>query len=177
MARILGNGTRQRSRVFNELQSYYLFEDLFGRPGKGKVEHLVGFIRSDHLVPVPHVESLVVLNDDLAAQCRRRLNDRLRRHTETIGERFGRDRGAFMPLPPSSYDACDRRPGRVSSLSLVRYCNDEYSVPVRAPHLGISASLHIRSRIGWQRSRYAEPLRGTRRRGAIGSARRLRKDS
>ena len=35
VARILGDGSRQRTRVFNELQSHYLFADRFGRPGKG----------------------------------------------------------------------------------------------------------------------------------------------
>ena len=32
VARILGDGTRQRTRTFAELQSHYLFEDRFGRP-------------------------------------------------------------------------------------------------------------------------------------------------
>ena len=45
----------------------------------------------------------------------------LRRHTETIGERFARDRQALLPLPPVPYDACDQRSTRVTSLSLVRY--------------------------------------------------------
>jgi transposase len=138
VARILGDGTRQRTRVFSELQSHYLFEDRFGRPGKGndkgKVENLVGFIRRNYLVPVPHVDSLEALNDDLAAQCRRRLDDRLRRHTETIGERLGRDREALLEGPPVPYEPCDRCPGRVSSLSLVRYRNNDYSVPVAYGH-------------------------------------------
>ena len=47
VARILGDGKRQRTRVFSELQSHYLFTDRFGRPGKGndkgKVEGLVGY--------------------------------------------------------------------------------------------------------------------------------------
>ena len=46
VAKILGDGRRQRTRAFTELQSHYLFEDRFGRPGKGndkgKVEGLVG---------------------------------------------------------------------------------------------------------------------------------------
>ena len=33
VARILGDGKRQRTRVFTELQSHYLFENRFGRPG------------------------------------------------------------------------------------------------------------------------------------------------
>jgi transposase len=82
VARILGDGRRQRTRVFSELQSHYLFADRFGRPGKGndkgKVEGLVGFIRRNHLVPVPHAASFDALNEDLLTACRRRLDDRLR---------------------------------------------------------------------------------------------------
>src|SRR5271166_3040038 len=44
VARILGDGKRQRTRAFTELVSHYLFQDRFGRPGKGndkgKVEAL-----------------------------------------------------------------------------------------------------------------------------------------
>src|SRR5437870_2887436 len=53
--------------------------------------------------------------------CRRRLGDRLRGHEETIGERLVRDLAAFHTLPASPYDACEKKTGRVSSLSLVRY--------------------------------------------------------
>ena len=35
VAKILGDGTRQCSTMFCALQSHYLFEDRFGRPGKG----------------------------------------------------------------------------------------------------------------------------------------------
>ena len=137
VARILGDGKRQRTRVFTELQSHYLFEDRFGRPGKGndkgKVEGLVGFIRRNFLVPVPRVESIEAPNDDLAGQCRRRQAARLRGHKETIGERLARDRQALLPLPPAPYDACDKRPGRVSSLSLLRYRGNDYSVPGHRP--------------------------------------------
>ena len=112
VARILGDGKRQRTRVFTELQSHYLFEDRFGRPGKGndkgKVEGLVGFIRRNFLVPVPRAESFAALNDALAEQCRRRQAARLRGHKETIGERLERDRQVLLPLPPAPYDACDR---------------------------------------------------------------------
>ena len=34
VARILGDGTRQRTQVFCELPSHYLFADRFGRPGR-----------------------------------------------------------------------------------------------------------------------------------------------
>ena len=70
VARILGDGKRQRTRVFSELQSHYLFEDRFGRPGKGndkgKVEGLVGWIRRNFLVPMPRAASFEALNAKLA---------------------------------------------------------------------------------------------------------------
>ena len=66
MARILGDGTRQRTRMFSELQSHYLFADRFGRPGKGndkgKVEGLVGYARRNFLVPIPRVTNFAELN-------------------------------------------------------------------------------------------------------------------
>ena len=58
----------------------------------------------------------------------------MRRHTETIEERCERDRQAWLPLPPTPYDACDKRSTRVTSLSLVRYRANDYSVPTRYGH-------------------------------------------
>src|SRR5499427_304888 len=138
VARILGDGMRQRTRVFSELQSHYLFADRFGRPGKGndkgKVEGLVGWIRRNLLVPVPRATSLDALNEHLLEGCRRRLGDRLRGHQETIGERLVGDLVAFHDLPPAPYDACEKKAGRVSSLSLVRYRGTDYSVPTAYGH-------------------------------------------
>jgi transposase len=138
VARILGDGRRQRTRVFGELQSHYLFADRFGRPGKGndkgKVEGLVGLIRRNYLVPLPHAVSFDALNKDLLTACRRRLDDRLRGHDETIGERMARDLVALHDLPPTPYDACEKQAGRVSSLSLVRYRGTDYSVPTAYGH-------------------------------------------
>lgn len=49
VAKILGDGTRRRTQAFDELLSHYLFQERFGRPGrgndKGKVEGLVGYSR------------------------------------------------------------------------------------------------------------------------------------
>ena len=110
----------------------------FGRPGKGndkgKVEGLVGYVRRNFFVPIPRFASWDALNAALARQCGERRGRRLRRHTETIGERFARDREALLPLPPVPYDACDQRPTRVTSLSLVRYRRNDYSVPTAYGH-------------------------------------------
>jgi transposase len=138
VARILGDGTRQRSRSFAELQSHYLFLDRFGRPGKGndkgKVEGLVGYARRNFLVPVPVVASFAALNAHLERRCLERLDHRLRGHAESIGERLERDLAALQPRPAVPYDACDRRAARASALSLVRYDRNDYSVPAAYGH-------------------------------------------
>jgi len=138
VARILGNGKRQRTRVFSELQSHYLFEDRFGRPGKGndkgKVEGLVGYARRNFLVPIPAFETFEALNAHLLESCRKRLSDRLRGHEGTIGERLDHDLAAFQKPLPAPYDACEKKPGSVNSLSLVRYRRNDYSVPTAYGH-------------------------------------------
>ncbi|MDX6459678.1 MAG: hypothetical protein QOE55_3375, partial [Acidobacteriaceae bacterium] len=138
VAKILGGEERQRTRAFSELQSYYLFADKFGRPAKGndkgKVEGLVGYARRNFMVPIPRAGSWEELNTRLEAECRKRRERRLRGHTETIGERFGRDRAALLPLPSEPYEACEKISARVSSLSLVRYRANDYSVPTEYGH-------------------------------------------
>jgi transposase len=138
VAKILGGEQRQRTRAFSELQSYYLFADKFGRPAKGndkgKVEGLVGYARRNFMVPIPRVSSWEELNTRLEAESRKRRLRHLRGHAETIGERFERDHRAMLPLPAAHYEACEKIASRVSSLSLVRYRSNDYSVPTQYGH-------------------------------------------
>jgi len=138
VARILPDGTRQRTRAFSGLQSHYLFEDRYGRPAKGNdkgnVEGIVGFARRNFMVPVPQFESWDAFNAHLEEQCRKRQRDVLRGERESIGARLVRDQEVLADLPPVLFDACDRQATRVSSLSLVRYRNNDYSVPVAFGH-------------------------------------------
>jgi len=133
VVRILGDGERQKTRAFSELQSYYLFAEKFGRPGKGNdkgaVENLIGYARRNFMVPIPHAASWDELNTQLEADCRQRRARRLRGHSETIAERLPRDLAPMLALPAAPYAACEKITARVSSLSLVRYRTNDYSVP------------------------------------------------
>src|SRR3954471_6821938 len=147
VARILGDGKRQRTRAFNELQSHYLFEDRFGRPGKGndkgKVEGLVGYARRNFMVPMPDAASFEDLNSRLAIQCLERRREVLRGHSQTIDERLAEDLMACRSLPTVPFDPCDQRPGRVSSISLVRYCGNDYSVPTCYGHREVQVKGYV----------------------------------
>jgi hypothetical protein len=94
--------------------------------------------RQKHSVDACLRESRISLSLAVARYLERKCGERrgrcLRRHSKTIGERFERDRQALLPLPPAPYDACDKHTTRVTSLSLVRYRLNDYSVPTRYGH-------------------------------------------
>jgi transposase len=133
VAKICGDGKRERTRAFTELVSHYLFQDRFGRPGKGndkgKVEGLVKFSRANFMVPIPEAASFDELNTRLAQRCRGRQGERAGRHAETIGERLAADLAALRALPAVPLEPCEKRAARVSSMALVRYRTNDYSVP------------------------------------------------
>ncbi|MDX9862231.1 MAG: IS21 family transposase, partial [Rhodospirillales bacterium] len=103
VAKICGDGKRERTRAFTELVSHYLFRDRFGRPGKGndkgKVEGLVKYARSNFMTPIPTVASFDDLDALLVDRCRARQAERAGRHVETIGERLAADLEVFRDLP------------------------------------------------------------------------------
>ena len=138
VAKIKKDGKRVRTETFTKLQSHYLFQDKFARPAKGnekgKVEGLIGYVRRNYLVPVPRFESFDALNAWLEEQCLKRQGDQLRGRGETIEARLMRDLDTLMALPATPYDACEQVSTSANSISMVRYRNNDYSVPVAYAH-------------------------------------------
>ena len=54
-----------------------------------------------------------------------------------------RDLEALLPLPAVPYDASDKHVSRVSSLSLVRYRTNDYSVPVAYGHRDVLVRAYV----------------------------------
>lgn len=95
------------------------------------------------MVPIPNFASYADFNTYLEKRCRQRQQDTLRGHNETIGERLKRDLAGFLSLPETPYDACVKNPTRVSSLSLVRYRSNDYSVPVAYGHRKVLVKAYV----------------------------------
>ncbi len=142
VAKICGDGKRERTRAFTELTSHYLFRDRFGRPGKGndkgKVEGLVKHARLNFMTPIPEAASFDELNALLADHCRVRQAERAGRHSGTIGERLVADLAALRDLPAVPLETCEKRAARVSSTALVRYRTNDYSVRAATAKVGSS---------------------------------------
>jgi transposase len=144
---IIGPHDRKLTNAFLQLKSHYLFDHHFcrvRRPNeKGVVEGLVKYVRLNFFVPVPRVRDLEELNEKLAQRCQEDLKRRLRGKDRPKSELLLEDEAAFLPLPPARFDACRKQSTTASSLSLVRFdCND-YSVPVRYAHHPIVAKGYV----------------------------------
>jgi hypothetical protein len=53
------------------------------------------------------------------------------------------DQAVFKDPPATPFDACDKRPGRVTSQALVRYKNTDYSVPVAYAHRDVMVKAYV----------------------------------
>ena len=138
VAEFLGAHQRRMTAGFLQLVSHYLFEPHFCqvRRGneKGVAEGIVKYSRLNFLVPVPQVHVVGELNEQLLVQCREDRQRRLRGQSATKEVLLLEDIAAFRALPAGDFDATRKVSTTASSLSLVRFdCND-YSVPVAYAH-------------------------------------------
>lgn len=135
---VLSAHRRKLTDGFLQLQSHYLFEAHFcrvRRPNeKGAVESDVRYGRQNFLVPVPDIRALEELNTQLTDRCHEDLACRSRGKSGRRGERLREDQATFRALPAAPFDACRKAATTVSSLSLVRFDRNEYSVPIRCAH-------------------------------------------
>jgi transposase len=138
VSKIISSRERKLTDGFLQLQSHYLFREHFcrvARPNeKGVVEGVVKFARLNFFVPVPQADDLDELNKKLASMCNDDMERCLRGKSGTKAERIVEDRQVFLPLPPCAFDACRKQPTRANSLSLVRFDDNDYSVPVAYAH-------------------------------------------
>jgi transposase len=139
VGQIIGGGKeRKLTNGFLHLQSHYLFDYRFcrvARPNeKGVVEGMVKFTRLNFMVPVPQVGSFAELNERWEQQCREDLKRRVRGQSQTKAQLLEEDRQAFRPLPVVPFEASRKESRISSSLSLVRFDDNDYSVPVAYAH-------------------------------------------
>jgi hypothetical protein len=79
------------------------------------------------------------LNTPLRQRCVEDQQRRLRGQPGTKAQLLLEDQKAFLPLPATPFDACRKVSTAASSLSLVRFDGNDYSVPVRWAHHPIVA--------------------------------------
>ncbi len=138
VSKIVGGRGREATREFLRLESHYLFEHHFcrvRRPNeKGHVENLLGFARRNFLVPIPEVESLETLNTQLTEHCHRDLQRQLRGKPATKELLLTEEQNAMLEVPSQAFESRRVQNAKASSLSLVRFDGNDYSVPTAYAH-------------------------------------------
>ncbi len=159
----VGRGRRRELNAhFEQFSAQCLFTPAFCNVArgneKGHVENGVGWVRRNLFVPQPALEDWQGFNAQLAQGCRRQWPVRLRGHERTVGERLAEERTQLRPLPPAL--ARPATSTTVSSLCLVRFDGNDYSVPCGWAHHPVRVQADVgRVRIFQQTQLVAEHVR------------------
>jgi transposase len=133
VAKIISRRGETATREFLRLQSHYLYEHHFclvRRPNeKGHTENLVGYSRRNFMVPIPKFDDFEEFNRQLAEDCRKDLDRKLRGQSGPKSELLEEERRVMRPLPSDRFEAKRVKNRKVSILSLVRFDRNDYSVP------------------------------------------------
>jgi len=144
---ITGCHKRVLTDGFLQLQSHYLFVPHFcavrRANEKGVVENIVRYARSNFMVPVPQVRSFAHLNELLWESCYNEQNRKLRGKGKTKLELWLEDDQVFLDTPALPFDPCRHRWVTANSLSLVRFGNNDYSVPTRYAHHELTVKAYV----------------------------------
>jgi transposase len=136
--KLIGVHQRELTRGFQQLVSHYLFDHHFCtvRRGneKGVVEGGVRYARLNFMVPVPQVGKLEELNKKLEVNCLDDLVRKLRGKGLPKEQLLDEEKAHFRPLPAAAFDGCIKQSTTATSLSLVRFDTNDYSVPSEWAH-------------------------------------------
>ncbi len=132
---ILKGRRRELHDRYEALASHYRFDPQFCMPARGNekpyVENSVYDLQRDWATPVPKVKDIAELNQYLRQCCLRKLDHVKAGKTETIRERFERDKAASLDLPERRFDPCVTEPAQVDKYQTVRFDTNRYTVPRR----------------------------------------------
>ena len=133
-SKIIGPRARELTAGFQQLLSHYLFRYHFclvrRANEKGVVEGLVKYARQNFMVPVPQVRDFDELNAYLLGRCQQDLDRRVRGQSQSKSQLLTEEQFSFLGLPFTPFEACRTQPGRVNSELLVRFDDNDYSVPM-----------------------------------------------
>lgn len=136
--KVLQGRNREENERFVGFRSAWLFDSRFCSPArgneKGRVENMVKFAERNFFVPVPWVDSLEELNEQLIGCCELYLTHTQARQTQAVGERLEAERPALLPLPQYQPECCRIVSLKANQSALVQFETNRYSVPMDAAY-------------------------------------------
>jgi len=147
VAQIFTGRSRRPNAYYAALASHYTFEPLFCMPAKGNekphAETRVRVLQQQWATPVPQAADPSALNVHLRQCCLREAQRTVQGYSETIGQRFERDRACALALPGRPFDACIVQAAQVDKFQTVRFDNNRYSVPRSCAYQAVTVKGYI----------------------------------
>jgi hypothetical protein len=132
--KILRGFRREETARFVAFRSHWRFTAEFCTPAepheKGGVEGEVGYFRRNHWVPVPRVNDLATLNEQLMAGCRQDEQRRIAGRDENVGAGLLKERSHLLPLVAEGIDLAQVSFPTINTLGCVQVLTNAYSVPM-----------------------------------------------
>lgn len=120
---------------YKALAAHYAFQcdfcNIAAGHEKGLVEGLVGWARRNILVPIPRVETIEELNEEILRRCVNYRNHQIKGKNQRVGEMALMTKTRLTALPKYRFDPSRSIIARVSDFSTVRFSYNQYSVPVK----------------------------------------------
>lgn len=139
VTKILKGPHRQEHTIFSSLRAHYLFDSDFCNPAsgneKGTVENLVKFVRRSAMVPVPHLNSIAELNEQLLKWCEKVRNVRMKE--------WEQERKELRALPSVPFQCSRTHMVSTSRLLLFQFDRNYYSVPVAYGNRSLRAEAFV----------------------------------
>ena len=156
--RILRGHQREQNERFITFRSHWGFQAQFCNPAagheKGGVEGEVGYFRRNHWVPVPQVESLVALNEELRAAYLQDQQRRIGERTQNVRELLWQEKSHLLPLAAEGFDLSEVSFALVDGQGCVKVRTNRYSTPLR-----VGSRVQVKVRAAqvevWQEGRLA----------------------
>lgn len=134
--RIVRGSRREETTRFIAFRSHWRYEAEFCNPGqgheKGGVEGEVGYFRRNHWVPLPQVETLEQLNEQLLAACQADQARHIAGHPQSVGEQMLVESEHLLPLAAEGFELAESSFPRVDAMGCVKVRTNFYSAPLPA---------------------------------------------
>lgn len=119
---------------YKTLAAHYAFTTEFCNVAsgheKGLVEGLVGWVRRNHLVPLPRVSNLDELNGFLYEKCKLYYQHQIQGRHQTVGEMFNMETPFLTRLPVYKFDTSRSMTVKADQFSTIKFDYNYYSIPI-----------------------------------------------
>jgi hypothetical protein len=132
--KVLRGSRLEETSRFVAFRSHWRFTAEFCTPAepheKGGIEGEVGYFRRNHWVPVPKVNDLATLNEQLLAACQQDEQRSIAGREQSVGARLLFERSHLLPVVPEGMDLAQTSFPTVSTLGCVIVLTNAYSAPL-----------------------------------------------